>query len=243
MGQKVKSCFSLVLLLLSGFVSAFTFQPMFAYLSTSGANSIRTFTIHNDSSEILPVKFTIVTRSVDSDGKETNADARGLFAIYPARVVVEPNSSASVKIQWKGSLTLDAEQTFRLIAESVPLNTGSSGTSGIKVMFRYIASIYVGSAEFSADLICTVLGSRGPNGENGLTVKIMNRGKRHVISERLSLSVNIEEGRKTTFEGLELGLLSGSNYLPGCELSVFIPQSKAVPGKLYDAQIQYESVY
>jgi len=122
--------------------AAFTFQPMFARLDASGPGSIQTFEVRNDGDKSLAVRFLVLFRAVGPEGKEINEDAGGLFTIYPARVVVEPRSSAAVKLQWNGPANVASERAFRLVAENVALDSAEPSASGIKVMFRYIASVY-----------------------------------------------------------------------------------------------------
>ncbi len=222
---------------------AFTFQPMFVRLDPMGPGKVQTFEIRNEGDQALAVQLSILTRSVGDDGLEKNEDASGLFTIYPPRLLVEPHSSASVKLQWNGPAKLDSEQSFRLVAESVALDTGAAKTSGIKVMFRYIASVYVGEASYSPRIVCTAKGATGPGGRKGFSVEVVNKGKAHVVADSATLVISGSKGRDFKFEGDQLGYLSGDNYLPGSPRRLFIPMDEAVPGKTYGARFDFDPVY
>lgn len=178
-----------------------------------------------------------------ADGSELNGPADGLFVVYPARLLLEPGSQASVKVQWKGPTVLSAERSFRLKAEQVPLDTGTGASSGIRVMFRYIASLYVGDSRFSPDLRASVKGSTGPDGKKGFLVAVSNAGGRHVVAEDLSLALSAPGGTALTLPAASLGGLSGANYLAGSSRSYFVPDERAEPGKVYEARLAYEALY
>lgn len=222
---------------------SFTLQPMFSHLDPQGPGSIKNFEILNDSSDILAVRLIMLTRSTGPDGKEINKDASEFFNIYPRRVMVEPNSGATVKVQWKGSTTLNSEQSFRLMAENISLDSEASETSGIKVMFRYGASIYVGNETFKPELICIGKGGLGPKGEKGFHLEVSNRGTKHVVAENLLILLTIGIGKELTLGTQELKFLSGANYLPGSYYKIFIPHSEAVIGKSYVTRMTFNSEY
>ena len=222
---------------------AFTFQPMFVRLDATGPGNVQTFEVRNEGDESLPVRFSVLPRTVGPDGVEGNEDASALFTVYPPRLVVEPRSTAAVKLQWNGPAGLATERAFRLIAESVALDSGKPATSGIRVMVRYIASIYVGEADFSPELVSSVKGATGPKGEKGFNVEIVNRGTRHVVAESAILSIKGAKDGVLALGSEDLGALSDANYLPGYPRRLFIPRVEAIAGTTYDAQIDYDAVY
>ena len=223
--------------------AAFTFQPMIALFDATGPGSIQTFTVSNDGDASLAVRFMVLFRTVGPEGKEINEDAGNLFTIYPARVVVEPRSSSAVKLQWNGPANVASERAFRLVAENVPLDASAPSASGIKVLFRYIASIYVGKGSFAPDLVWTVKGVKNVAGVKGFNVEVLNRGKKHVVAVSTFLSITAVKGSVIKLGAKELGPLSGANYLPSQPLRIFIPREEAVPGKTYVAKFDYVPEY
>lgn len=220
---------------------AFTMAPMTALLAPSGAGSIATFRIDNPSSERVAIRFRILSRASSPEGTEINAPADSLFVVYPARLLVEGGAMATVKVQWLGKEKIQSERSFRLVAEQVALDASASkdGGSGIKIMFRYIASLYVGESGFTPLLVAEARGAVGANGRSGYLVEIRNEGARHVIDSEAK--VTLSEG--PTFSSDELSGISGANFLPGDKRTLFIPSPEAVDGKSYEARIDYEGVY
>jgi fimbrial chaperone protein len=223
-------------------VSAFTMEPMSTLLAPSGAKSVATFRIKNDGEARIAVRLSALTRSVSTDGKEENASAAELFTLYPSRVLVEPGSSVAVKIQWKGPASVATERCFRLMAEEVPLDSGGEKGSGIHMLFRYIASIYVGDAGFKPELVAQATGAEGKDGA-GILVDLENRGTRHVVAEKVRLDLVDDQGKTITLSNEELGSLNGANYLPGFSRSLFIPLAEAQAGMSYTTKITYEGEY
>jgi P pilus assembly chaperone PapD len=200
--------------------------------------------VANDGDQALAVRFAVLARTAGPDGKEINMDTGSMFTIYPARVVVEPNSTAAVKLQWNGPADVTSERAFRLVAENVALDAAAEpSSSGIKVMFRYIASIYVGKAAFAPELIWTVKGATGAAGVKGFNVVILNKGKRHVVADSTIMTITGTKGSVVKLGPNELGPLSGANYLPGQPLRIFVPRDEAVPGKTYVARFDFDPEY
>jgi fimbrial chaperone protein len=242
MRKSLRICLVALTLLMTSaaYVFAFTFQPMFVRLDASGPGSIQTFQVSNESDTSLAVRFSVLTRAAGPDGKESNEDASGLFTIYPERVVVEPHSSAAMKLQWNGPPGLASERPFRLVAENVAVDSSAASTSGLRVMFRYVASVYVGKPTFAPHLVWIVKGARGTKGEKGFNVEILNSGTKHVIVDAALLTITGVKGKAVTLGNKDLGVLSGANYLPGSPQRLFIVQADAVPGSIYKAQLSYD---
>ena len=219
---------------------SFTFEPMVATLSPSGPEAVQTFHVANEGTGRLAVQFAVYSRASSLEGVELNTDASDLFTIYPTSAFIEPGASASVKLQWHGPAHLLVERCFRFVAQNVALDAGLAKTSGIKVMFRYVASVYVGGAAVTPKLETTVLGTERKQGENGYTIEIVNNGSRHVVVDSASLEITTPEGDSVQLDSEQLEFLSGFNYLPGCPVRLFIPRSEAVPGRIYDARLNYE---
>jgi len=118
----------LVLLAIAGAVAsvgAFSFVPMSASITPTGAQSVISFKITNESSQSIAVVVSVMTRAMDIDGKETNEAVGKDFTIFPTRVVVQPNSFQTVKVQYKGAAVLPREACYRVIAEQVPSTSAS----------------------------------------------------------------------------------------------------------------------
>jgi P pilus assembly chaperone PapD len=188
----------------------------------------------------VALRFRVLSRSIGADGREENAPADGLFVVYPSRLLVEAGAAASVKLQWKGPAVADSERCFRFVAEQVPIDAAGPRGSGLKIMFRYVASLYVGEASFAPELRATATGASGPDGRSGYLVEIRNAGKRHVIASGARLRF---AGDAAPLTSAELGELSGANYLPASSRSAFVPRPEAEQGKTYEVELEYDAVY
>jgi len=237
----------IIALALSVFVAvhaeAFTMEPMTALLAPSGPGSVVTFRISNDGQSRIAIRLRVLTRSTDTNGKEINLPADGLFTVYPGRVLVEPGSTAAVKVQWKGSANLAAEECFRFMAEEVPIDSGKDSGANLRVLFRYVASLYVGTARFVPSLEAVVSRVNGTDGAARLAVAIANRGTRHVVANAVSIDLEYPDGRIYVLQPDALGFLNGANYLPGSSLQLLILQKDAVPGGDFKARLHYESEF
>jgi len=229
-----------VMMASAAYLSAFSFQPMFVRLDTTGAGNVQTFQVSNEGDTSIAIRFSVLTRTVGLDGKEANKDASALFTMYPARVVVEPHSNAAMKLQWNGPSDLTAENSFRLVAENVALDSSVQTTSGLRVMFRYMASVYVGKPDFTPRLSWVVKGATGASGVKGFSVQVVNNGTRHVIADSALLTISGVKGKVLALGTKDLGILSGANYLPGSPQSLFIPNSDAIPGSIYNAKLEFD---
>jgi fimbrial chaperone protein len=224
--------------------AAFTMEPMSTLLAPAGAGSIGTFRIKNEGDFRIAVTFKALTRAVDAAGVETNAPADDLFNIYPARLVVEPGTVAAVKVQWRGPAKLDVERSFRFVAEEVALDAGAAGqASAIRVLFRYVAALYVGEAGFAPRLVAVAVPAIGPGGESGFRLEIRNQGGRHVIALDPAVEISGAAGVKIIVPAAELGDLAGANFLAGSLRSRFIPRAEAAAGQSYAAKILYTAAY
>jgi fimbrial chaperone protein len=228
---------------------AFTMEPMSVLLAPSGAGSIATFRIKNDGNSRVAIRLSLLTRSVSMDGKEENGPAGNLLAVYPSRLLIEAGATAAAKVQWRGTKNPESELAFRLVAEEVAIDSGPAKSSGIRVMFRYVASIYVGEEGFAPEMASSAEGSLGSSGEPGFLVELRNRGRRHVVVLDAKLVLrptdsqpgDSQPGDRAVISSEELGELSGANYLPGTGRKIFIPREAAQIGKRYDVQLDYES--
>jgi fimbrial chaperone protein len=220
---------------------AFSLEPMTTLLAPSGPKSVTTFRIKNEGPERVALRFRVLTRRVGEGGIEINAPADELFIVYPARMVVEGGAAASVKLQWRGPTELEAERPFLFVAEQVPIDAAAGRGSNLRIMFRCIASLYVGDEGFAPDLSASATGAAGPKGENGYLVIVRNAGKRHVIANGLGIELAGESA--APLSGEELGALSGANYLPVASKTAFVPRPEAVVGKAYEAKLRFDPAY
>lgn len=220
---------------------SFTLEPMTAQLAPSGEKSIATFRVDNDGPSKIAIRFRVLSRGVAVDGTETNAPADELFAVYPARALVEPGRFATVKIQWRGTASPEREQCFRFVAEQVPVDADQESAAGLRILFRYIASVYVSEAAFAPALEVIARPSSDQSGKEGVSVEISNRGTRHVVAKDLTVDLSFAGGGSYRLSAAELGAFGNFNFLPGCSVRGFVPVREKLPDGPYAGSLKYES--
>lgn len=222
-------------------VWSFTLEPMTARLSAAGEKSVATFRVDNNETSKIAIRFRVVSRDLTVDGTETNAPVDSVFAVYPSSVIVEPGRFASVKIQWRGTSKPEREQCFRFIAEQVPVNADQGAGSGFRILFRYIASVYVSDGSFAPALSIEASPSLDSSGKPGIELVISNTGTQHVIAKDLSVDLSFGGGASYQIRTAELGALGNFNFLPGCAVRAYIPAREKLPGGPCTGRLTYES--
>ncbi|MCX8013588.1 MAG: fimbria/pilus periplasmic chaperone [Rectinema sp.] len=216
---------------------SFTFMPMSISISPSGAQSIANFRLTNDSSQQIAIVIKAMTRQIDEFGNETNEPADKDFAIFPARVVVQPNSFQNIKVQYKGTQKLSNEVPYRIIAEQVPIDFSAQQSSGVKVLFRYIAALYVTppKVDHKVEVVKVEYGEK--DGTPGFVLTLRNSGTRHALLNDPVLKVTSASMAIFTIKGDDAAALQGQNLLPGNTRRFFIPWKDAKPGTTYTATL------
>lgn len=229
------------LLAATAFTAAFSFVPMTASLSPSGTQSIVSFKITNDSAQQIAVMIKVMTRSIDLDGNEVNKDVGKEFIVFPTRVVVQPNSFQTVKLQYKGTASLPAELCYRVIAEQVPIDFTKQETSGVRVLFRYIAALYVTPPKAAYKLEIESAVGAVNDGKNGLWLVVRNAGNRHALISNPALRLSKDGATgDNAISGAAMGSLEGQNILPLSARKVFVPWESAEAGVSYTGTINAE---
>ncbi len=221
----------------------FTMEPMSATVTPHGDGKIATFRVTNDGIERIAVRYRVVTRGVSPTGEEINAESTTSFAVYPARTVIEPGKTASVKVQWRGGGPVTSEQSYRFVAEEVPIDSTEKGSSGLRVLFRYVASLYLGDRAFTPQLVATVRPIVDSRNNPVLSVEIANRGTRHVIAGNLSVDLKYPDGSVYTIRPEDIPRLNGVNYLAGSEFSAHAARRDGFRQESFEVSVSYEGEY
>jgi len=212
---------------------AFTFMPMSVTISPSGAQSIATFRLTNDGGQQIAISIKTMTRVIDQNGVESNEPADTDFTIFPTRIVVQPNSFQNIKVQYKGSARLSKEMAYRVIAEQVPIDFSQQQTSGVKVLFRYIAALYVAPPNVNYKLAITKAVYAEQDGKKGFLVTITNSGTRHALVNDPVVKLTGAGSPAVTLQEDDAKALQGQNLLAGSTRLFFFPSDKAVQGVNY----------
>jgi fimbrial chaperone protein len=199
----------------------------------SGRGTNRTFTIYNDLSEEVAVSVTIKGRAVDAEGVETLSDTKD-FAIFPQQILLKGKSSQVVRVRWQGASSLTSERSYRITAEEVPLKnspaqSSGSSTAAIKLILRFGGTIYVASPQARADVVVASARAIKESGGDLLEVILENRGQRHAIIDRPSLSLKAGEATHQIAESDLAKTLAGENILAGGTRRIHLPWPNGLP--------------
>ncbi|MBR1918543.1 MAG: molecular chaperone [Spirochaetales bacterium] len=228
-----------VLMLLASPVFAFQFEPLTQTFAVSGAEATRTYTITNDSDEVIAVTVSALTRDQDGSGAEVNQDASRYFSIQPAKILIQPQSAQIVRVQYRGPKTVTTELSFRIKAEQVPYSQGRSSTNKSMFNFLYIynASAYVKPAKVTENVIV----SKVMESSDNLALTLTNAGTVHQLLNEAKITIQDASGKVVTLTGTEmLPEIYGTNILARKTWTKTVPWPEGLSrGSSYKATIEY----
>lgn len=238
---RVFAAAALLLVLAAGAAYSFQFEPLVQTFDVSGPGATRTFTITNDSDDTIAVEVTAEVRGQDSTGAEVNSDASRYFNIQPARILIQPQSSQIVRVQYRGPRTVTRELSFRIVATQIPYSQGRSSQTGSMFNFLYVfrSSVYVLPSQVTERVQVTGVED---NGDGTMTISLSNSGNVHQIMYDAELTLQDASGNVVTLTGTEaLPGISGENILAGAAWSKTIPFPEGLDGgTTYRASITYD---
>jgi fimbrial chaperone protein len=221
---------SIFLFLVQTILFSFSFEPISMDLSPSGRGATGSFLLKNKSGDFVAIRISMFERSIDIDGNETRVPADHLFTIYP--------------VKWTGESSLEAERSFRILVEQLPVDFGSSDapSSGLQIMFRYLGSVYISPESAAPDL---VVEERSVDSEGRLQLVIRNRGNRHIIPGDLHIRIS-EDLNGTKNEVLippeKLGGIDGENILSGSRRRFSVELPAGIKGDTFDVELVYQEI-
>ena len=221
---------------------AFQFSPLEQTFAPSGANSTRTYTIVNDSNDSIAVEISALTRDLTANGQERNESAAAYFSIVPSKVILRPQSSQIVRVQYRGPRTVPTELAFRLRAEQIPYSQGraTEGQSIFNFLYVYTTSLYVSpSRNVTRVQVDSVKPMITADGRQVIELTITNAGTLHQILNGVKVELTNNATRQSVvYEGAALGFVNGLNLLAGKTVVVQVawPQNMQFPVNLTDAQ-------
>ena len=230
---------------------AFQFSPLEQEFSPSGTNSTKTYTIVNDSNDSIAVEISALTRDLDADGKELNETAAAYFSIVPSKVIVKPQSSQIIRVQYRGPRTVPTELAFRLRAEQITYTQGraDAGQSMFNFLYVYTTSLYITPARVVAKVsVDSAIPTITADVRQMMALTISNSGTIHQLLNGVTIELtNTSTRQSILYEGEALGFVNGLNLLAGKTVKVLVawpesvqfPSNPAEAAKAYTAKINY----
>ena len=210
--------------------AAYQLSPLNVTYDPTGAESAKVYTIVNDSDSPIAIEVRAVKRSIDIDGNEYNEDVPQYFSIQPNKMIIRPDSTQLVRVQYRGPSTVTKELSFRIISEQIPMPSGASEQEAgqmISFLFVYSTSAYVKPSR----VVESVTGTALLNDEGKLEIVLENTGSVHQMLNSVSIAVSGDSGGCYTLTEEELAPVSGQNLLTDSRLRTIID----VPEELADS--------
>lgn len=224
-----KSLLILLLLVISASLFAYQLTPLNVTFDPSGSGAAKVYTITNDSDSPIAIKMSAVKRIIDTSGEEYNEDASSYFSIQPSKMIIKPQSTQIVRVQYRGPRTVTRELSFRIISEQIPYSKGAQvETEGqmISFLFVYSTSAYVKPSR----IVERISASAVQDNDGRLAITISNSGSVHQILTNLDLTVTGSNGQSYTLSSEELGSASGLNLLSDSVYIITIDMPEALAG-------------
>ena len=208
---------------------AFRLVPIEMEFAPAGRGATQTFRLENDTADPVAVEIRMMSRRMTEQGEDQLEDAADKFTVYPEQVVLQPNQSQSVRVQWTGEANPAKELAFRLVAEQLPVDLGRAPPQGgqVRLLVRYVASLYVTPPGSKSDVkVVSVEPKSTPQGKR-LEVTVANRGTMRQILREPTLTV--QAGSKSIdLRGEQLTGMAGENVLAGGVRRFLIPMPAAL---------------
>ncbi len=241
-------CLALLLSLAPLPAQAFRFVPFTAELDPSGPGANQTFKVENNSSERIAVEISVFRRGMNLDGSDELSEADDDFVVFPSQIVLEPEQSQNVRVQWIGDPKPETELAYRIVAEQLPIDLEPAEGSGgsVKILVRYKGAIYVRPAGARADVVVQGAAAESEAGERQLSVTLHNRGRAHTILRNLTLQLAGHGANGNGSEAaLELGPqdlagMNGENILAAAQRRFLLPWPADLPFGPVDVTFQFD---
>ncbi len=232
--------------LLAGTASAFRFIPFTAEFEPSGSGANRTYTVENTSDDRIAVEISVYRRGMNLDGTDRLQDADDDFIVYPTQVVLEPHRKQAIRVQFIGDPTPARELAYRIIAEQLPVELDSEPEPGanVKILVRYVGSIYVRPKQAEYEVVLERAGSETlENGSTSLAITLHNKGTAHAILRNLELSLSSQNG--ATPVGVQLSSeflkgMTGENILAKHKRRFVLPWPARLPHGTVDVSFVFD---
>lgn len=239
--NKNKTLYVTLFLFMLSPLFSFQFQPITMDFQDTGSGSTKTFICSNDSSERIALKISLFARFIDDRGNEILTPAEKDFLVFPERMILEPESSQNLRIQYRGASLDGKEKAYRIYVEQVPVEFEKSTNTGLKILFRYIGSFYIIPETFRQQIELKNLAYMDHEEGPKLEIRIGNSGNTHIIIQNIKLTLTGQEG-SVTLSNDQLQELSDINLLSQGERVCLIPWPENFSKQQLQGAITYDGI-
>ncbi len=227
-------------------VLAFRLTPMNQVFAPGGNNATHAYEVINDQDERIAVEVTVVERSMDTNGTESYVPAEDDFLIYPAQMILEPNTTQVVRVSWLGDPALLSELAFRLVAEQLPINLVDptqpvlvQPVGQVQILLRYLSGLFVRpTGVIAAVQIESVTAQTDDRGNPAVEIVFANSGSAstHLRDLRLNLTA---QGQTVSLSTDELKGVTGTTILADHRRRFVVPRPATLPQGPITATFEY----
>lgn len=129
---------------------AFDLLPISREFSPSGSGAVQSYEVVNNGKDPIAISVSVLTRSLDEAGQETNESAEDDFLVYPPQFIVGEGNRQTLRVTWLGDPVIPQELAYRLLVEQLPIERflpkapeGSTVNARMIVLTRYKGSMYI----------------------------------------------------------------------------------------------------
>lgn len=229
-------------LLLSQLTPVFAFKlvPISMNFEPSGRGANRNFRLENPSDAAVAVQISIVKREMDIDGKETYLPADSDFTVFPPQTVLQPNQNQTLRVMWLGKTKSAKELNYRILAEQLPigLDKEKQSESKIKIVIRYLGSIYVIPKGAKPRVVVDSVGQEKKGDKTNLVITLNNLGNAHALLRDLKLRLSIDN-KVVELTGPQLKGMDAENVLSQQKRRFVIPCPKGFENNTVQVELEF----
>lgn len=217
---------------------SFQLEPISQTFTAQGRQSTRSYKVSNSHNKPIAVEISVMKREVNEFGEESLSPADDNFIVYPTQMLMSPLETQTVRVTWVGEADPEAELSYRLIAEQLPielnlntapLSSSQESTASVEVMMRYSGSLYVQPANATPNVVLAAAGLEvDEDGAPWLTIHIKNQGTAREIFEDPQLSLT-GGGKTVILKNEALGAIHSRTILAGGERRFQVPWPEELP--------------
>ncbi len=217
---------------------SFQLEPISQTFAAQGSRSTRSYKVFNSKDEPIAVEISVMKREVDELGEEVLSPADDNFIVYPTQILMRSLETQTIRVTWVGDATPEAELSYRLIAEQLPIelnpnleqpSSPQETTASVEVMMRYAGSLYVQPVNAIPDVVLAEAALElDESGTPWLAVHIKNQGTARQIFEDPKLSLTAA-GKTIILKNEVLGAIHSRTILAGGERRFRVPWPEELP--------------
>jgi len=206
---------------------AFRLVPIEMEFEPSGRGATQIFRVENEGAGPVAVEIRIEARGMKENGDDVRTPADDDWVIFPEQIILQPNETQSVRVQYVGDPSPGVEKAYRLTAEQLNIDVGRPQSQGgqVRLLVTYVASIYVMPADVRPS-VEVVAAQAAPDGQLELVLRNVGTSRQILREPTLRLAA---AGQSVTLRPEQLEGFAGENILAGVTRRFLLPWPDALP--------------